>query len=168
MSFSTPTYGDGDYNSIFLIFIVVWFQNVWAPERNGSKTFYFQKSAIPCCNNFVTCSVKSCGRINACCECNMLGWSGDLQSRITIDYSKKPSSTVTTHCDKENQVFLTTNCNRLQGPFTSPQSLSISGSSGVALGETKRSQRFVLRHKVANTPLITPMVIDRACSSQLF
>ena len=51
----------------------------------------------------------------------------------TRDYSKKPSSMVTTRCGEEDQVFLTTNCDRLQGPFTSLHSLSVNESSGVAL-----------------------------------
>ena len=78
--------------------------------------------------------------------------SGFLRSGITRYYSKKPSSVVTTRCDEENQVFLTMDCDRLQGPFTSPHSLSVNGSSSVAPGETICSRRFIPRHKIANTP----------------
>ena len=78
--------------------------------------------------------------------------SGDLRSRITRYYSKKPSSRVTTRCDEEYQAFLTMDYDRLQGPFTSPHSLSVDGSGSVAPGETIRSRRFIPRHKVANTP----------------
>ena len=94
---------------------------------------------------------KSCGRINAHSECNS-GWSGDLRSGLTRDYSKKLSSKETTRFDEENQAFLTADCGRLQVPFTSPHSLSLNGSSGVAPGKTIRSRSMVLRHKVANTP----------------
>ena len=59
--------------------------------------------------------------------------SGDLQSWITRDYSKKPPSTVTTRCDEENQVFLTMDGDHLKGPFTSPHYLSVNGSSDVTL-----------------------------------
>ena len=58
-------------------------------------------------------------RINAHSECNA-GWSGDLRSGLTRDYSKKLSSKETNRFDEENQVFLTANCGRLQVPFTSP------------------------------------------------
>ena len=74
----------------------------------------------------------------------------------------------TTRFDEENQAFLTANCGRLQVPFTSPHSLSVNGSSGVAPGETIRSQSIVLRHKVANTPWITPMAITEYRSCTLF
>ena len=94
---------------------------------------------------------KSCGRINARCECNA-GQSGDLRSGITRDYSKKLSSMETTRFDKENQAFFTADCGRLRVPFTSPHSLSVNGSSGVAPGETIRSRSIVLQHKVPNTP----------------
>ena len=99
---------------------------------------------------------KSCRRINARCECNA-GRSGDLRSGLTRDYSKKLCSKETTLFDEENQAFLTADCGRLQVPFTSPHSLSVNGSSGVAPGKTIRSRSIVLRHKVANTPYITPM-----------
>ena len=46
---------------------------------------------------------------------------------------------------------------RLQVPFTSPHSLSVNESSSVAPGKTIRSRSMVLRHKVANTPYISPM-----------
>ena len=150
MSFSSPIYGD--YNGIFLMFIRVTLQNLWAPVRNRSGIFYFEKSAL-----FRTLQLprttlhKSCSRINAHSECNA-GWSGDLQPELTRDYSKKFSSKETTRFDEENQAFLTADCGRLQGPFTYPHSLSLNGSSGVAPGKTIRSRTMVLRHKVANTP----------------
>ena len=78
--------------------------------------------------------------------------SGFLRFGMTRYYSKKPSSKVITCCDEENQVFLTMDCDRLQGPFTSPHSLSVNGSSSVPPGETIRSRRFIPRHKIANTP----------------
>ena len=68
-------------------------------------------------------------------------------------------------------MFLTANCGRLQVLFTSPHSLSVNGSSGVAPGETIRSRSVVLRHKIANTPYIRQwpeLNIDLARSSQLF
>ena len=77
--------------------------------------------------------------------------SGDLRSGITRYCSKKPSSRVTTRCDEENQAFLTMDCDRLQGLFTSPHSLSVNGSSSVTPGETIRGRRFIPRHKIANT-----------------
>ena len=78
-----------------------------------------------------------------------------MQSGLTRDYSKKLFSKETTLFDLENQVLFTADCGRLQVPFTSPHSLFVNGSSGVAPGETIHS--IVLRHKVANTPYITPM-----------
>ena len=90
MLFSSPIYGD--HNSIFLIFIRVTLQNLWAPVRNRSGIFHFQKSAFfRTLQSLRTTLRKSCGRINARCECNA-GRSGDLRSGITRDYSKKPSS----------------------------------------------------------------------------
>ena len=44
MSFSSPIYGD--YNGIFLIFIRVTLQNLWAPVRNRSGIFNFEKNAV--------------------------------------------------------------------------------------------------------------------------
>ena len=44
MSFSSPIYGD--YNGIFLIFICVTLQNLWAPIRNRSGIFHFEKSVV--------------------------------------------------------------------------------------------------------------------------
>ena len=44
MSFSSPIYGD--YNGIFLIFIRVTLQNLWAPVSNRSGIFHFEKSAV--------------------------------------------------------------------------------------------------------------------------
>ena len=149
MSFSIPIYGD--YNGIFLFFIQVTLQNLWAPVCNRSKIFHFEKSVIfRTLQLLSTMLLKSCGRINACRECNA-GRSGDLRSGLTRNYSKKLSSMETTRFDEENQAFLTTDCGRLQVPFTSPYSLSVNGSSGVAPGETIRSRSIVLRHKVANT-----------------
>ena len=150
MSFSSPIYVD--YNGIFLIFIRVTLQNLWAPIRDRSGIFHFEKSAV-----FRTLQLprttlhKSCGRINAHSECNA-GWSGDLRSGLTRDYSKKLSRKETTRFDEENQAFSTADCGRLQIPFISPYSLSLNGSSGVAPGKTIRSRNMVLRHKVANTP----------------
>ena len=39
MSFSSPIYGD--YNGIFLIFIQVTLQNLWAPVCNRPEIFHF-------------------------------------------------------------------------------------------------------------------------------
>ena len=104
------------------------------------------------CNYSVPRSIShAVGRINACSECNA-GRSGDLRSGLTRDYSKKLSSKETTRFGEENQAYLTADCGRLQVQFTSPHSLSVNGSSGVAPGKTIRSQSMVLRHKVANTP----------------
>ena len=133
MSFSSPIYGD--FNGIFLIFIRVTLQNLWAPVRNRYGIFHFEKSAV-----FLTLQLlcttlyKSCGRINARSECNA-GRSGDLRSGLTRDYSTKLSSKETTHFDEENQAFLTADCGRLQVSFTSPHSLAVNGSSGVASGK---------------------------------
>ena len=69
----------------------------------------------------------------------VLDQSGDLRSGIARYYSKKPSSKVSTRCDKGNQAFLTMDCDSLQGPFTYPHSLSVNGSSSVAPGETIHS-----------------------------
>ena len=150
MSFSRPIYGD--YNGIFLIFIRVTLQNLWAPVRNRSGIFHFEKSAVFRMLQLPRTTLhKSCGSINALSECNA-GWSGDLRSRLTTDYFKKLSSKETTRFDEENQAFLTADCGRLQVPFTSPHSLSLNGSSGVAPAKTIRSRSMVLRHKVANTP----------------
>ena len=149
MSFSSPIYGD--YNGIFLIFIRVTLQYLWAPIRNHSKIFHFKKSAV-----FLTLQLlrttlrKSCGRINTRCKCNA-GRLGDLRSGITRDYSKKLSSKETTRFDEENQAFLTADCGLLQVAFTSLHSLSVNGSSDVAPGETICSRSIALRHKVANT-----------------
>ena len=142
MSFSSPIYAD--YNGIFLIFIRVTLQNLWTPVRNRSGIFHFEKSAVFRTLQLLrTAPHKSC-RINARCECNA-GRSGDLRSGLARDYSKKLSSKETTRFDEENQAFLTANCGRLQVPFTSPHSLSVNGSSGVAPGKTIRSRSIVLR-----------------------
>ena len=155
MSFSSPIYGD--YNGIFLIFIRVTLQNLWAPVRNRSGIFHFEKSAVFRIPQLIrTMLHKSCGRINARSEYNA-GRSGNLRTGLTRDNSKKLSSKETTHFDEENQAFLTADCGRLQVPFTSPHSLSVNESSSVAPGKTIRSRSMVLQHKVANTPYISPM-----------
>ena len=82
----------------------------------------------------------------------LAGQSGDLQSGLTRDYSKKLSSKETTRFDEENQAFLTADCGCLQVPFKHPHSLFVNESSGVAPGKTIRSRSMVLWHKVANTP----------------
>ena len=61
--------------------------------------------------------------------------SGDLRSERARAYPKKPSSMVTTRSDKKNQAFLTMDCDRLQGPFTSSHSLSVNISSDSAPGK---------------------------------
>ena len=68
-----------------------------------------------------------------------LDWSGDLRSEITRYHSKKPPSRVTTRCDEWNQTFLEIDCDRLQGPFTSPHSLSVNGNRSIALGKIMQS-----------------------------
>ena len=133
MSFSSPIYGD--YNGIFLIFIRVTLQNLWAPVRNRSGIFHFEKSAVFRMLQLIhTMLHNSCGRINARSEYNA-GRSGNLRTALTRDYSKKLSSKETTHFDEENQAFLTADCGRLQGPFTSLHSLSVNESSSVAPGK---------------------------------
>ena len=113
MSFSSPIYGD--YNGIFLIFIRVTLQNLWAPVRNRSGIFHFEKSAV-----FLTLQLprtmlhKSCGHINAHSECNA-GRSGDLRSGLTRDYSKRLSSKETTCFDDEKSSVLDSGLR----PFTS-------------------------------------------------
>ena len=132
----------GDYNGIFLIFIrVITLQKFWMPVRNRSGIFHFEKCAV-----FHTLQLLRTTLHNARSECN--GRSGDLRSGLTRDYSKKLSSKETTRFDQENQAFLTADCGRLQVPFTSPHSLSLNGSSGVAPGKTICSRSMVLRHKV--------------------
>ena len=42
-----------------------------------------------------------------------LDWSGDSTSGKTKYYSNKPSSMVTTYCDKEIKMFLATHCGHL-------------------------------------------------------
>ena len=94
-------------NCIFLIFIRVTIQNLWAPIRNRSEIFHFEKSAVfRTLQLLLTTLRKSCGRINARCECNA-GRSGDLRSGLTRNYSKKLSSMETTRFYEENQAFLT-------------------------------------------------------------
>ena len=62
--------------------------------------------------------------------------SGDLRFGRTRVYSVRPSSMVTTRCDAENQVFLAIHCDHFRGPFISPHSLFVNGSSSIAPGET--------------------------------
>ena len=108
-----------------------------------SGNFHFEKSAVFHTLRLLhTAPHKSCRRINARCECNA-GRSGDLRSGLTRDYSKKLSSKETTRFDEENQAFLTADCGCLQVPFTSPHSLSVNGSSGIAPGKTIRSHSIV-------------------------
>ena len=125
------------------------------PVRNRSRIFHFEKSEVSRKVWFSpvprTAPHKSFGPINVHSECNA-GWSGDLRSGLTKDYSKKLSNKETTRFDEENKALLTADCGRLQVPFTPPHSLSLNGSSGVAPGKTIRSRSMVLRHKVANTP----------------
>ena len=90
MSFSSPIYAD--YNSIFLIFIRVTLQNLWAPVRNRSEIFHFEKSAV-----FLTLQLLRTP-LRKSCECNA-GRAGDLRFRLTRDYSKKLSSMETTRFD---------------------------------------------------------------------
>ena len=138
-------------NGIFLIFIRVTLQNVWVPARNCSEIFISRKVRFFRTLRLLRTTLrKSCGRINARCECNA-GRSGDLRSGLTRDYSKRLSSMEPTRFDEENQAFLTTDCSCLQVAFTSLHSLSVNGSSAFAPGETIRSRSVVLRHKVANT-----------------
>ena len=139
----------------FLFLFELRFKTYGRPNRSG--IFHFEKSAVFHMLQLIrTVLHKSCGRINARSEYNA-GWSGNLRTRLTRDYSKKLSSKETTHFDEENQAFLTADCGRLQGPFTSPHSLSVNESSSVAPGKPIRSRSMVLRHKVANTPYISPM-----------
>ena len=64
----------------------------------------------------------------------------------------KPSSMVKTHCDADNQMFLATHSDFLRGTFIALHFLSVNRSSNISSGETIRSRRFVLLHKLANTP----------------
>ena len=146
MSFSSPIYGD--YNGIFLIFIRVTLQNLWAPYVIVPEFFISRKVWFSLrCNYSVLHSLNHDDRS----ECNA-GRSGDLRSGLTRDYSTKLSSKETTRFDEENQAFLTADCGHLQVPFTFPHSLSVNESSGVAPGKTIRSRSVVVRHKVPNTP----------------
>ena len=73
------------------------------------------------CNYSIPCSVNHAVVLTHVTNAT-LDRSGDLRSGITRNYSKKLSSRVTTHFDDENQAFLTTDYDRLQGPLTSPHS----------------------------------------------
>ena len=131
------------YNSIFLIFVPFTHKKLSVPERNCLEMFHFKKSisrfSVHCIKFYSVPHLVLTHAANA-----TLDWSGDLRSWRTRDYSKKPSSMVTTRCDEKNQAFLTMDCDCLQIPFTSPHSLSINESSGT-------SRRFVLRHMVADS-----------------
>ena len=111
-----------------------------------------------CCNYSVTRSVNHAVVLTHAVNA-MLDRLGDLRSGIPRHYSKKPSRTVTTRCDEENQAFLTMDCDSLH-------SLSVNGSNSVVLGETICSRRFALRHKTANTSHITPLPVTeyRSCA----
>ena len=149
MSFSSPIYVD--YNSIFPIFQLT-FQNYEYLNIIVTKFFILRKVRFSVrCNYSVPRSVNHAVVLTHTANA-ALDRSGDLRFGITRYYSKKPSSRVTTCCDKENQAFLTMDCDGLQGPFTSPHSLFENGSSNVAPGETIRSRRFIPWHKIANTP----------------
>ena len=128
-------------------------KKLWAPERNFSEILHLKKkhNFMYAANTPCHAPYKSCDHITVRCEHNA-DCSGDLRPGRTTVYSKKPSSMATTRSDVENQVFLATHCDCLQGQFLSPHSLSVNGSSSIAPGETIRSRHFVLRHKVANTP----------------
>ena len=106
--------------TIFFIFLFeLRFKTYGRPYVIVPKFFISRKVRFSALQILSTTLHKSCVRINACCECND-GWSGDLRSGITRDYSKKLSSMETTHFDEENQAFLTADCGHLQVPFTSP------------------------------------------------
>ena len=130
-------------------------KKLWVPGPNCSEILHFklrEKCDFPYihCNYSAPCSVNHAIVLRHTTNA-ALDRSGDLRSGITRYYSKKPFSRVTTRFDEENQVSLTMDCDRLQGPFTSPHSLSVNRSSSVAPGETIRSRRFIPRN-IANTP----------------
>ena len=106
---------------------------------NCSEIFNFEKSVIfsiiKHCNYSAPCSVNHANVLTHTTNA-ALDRSGDLRSGITRYYSKKPFSRITTCFDEENQAFLTMDCDRLQGPFTSPHSLSVNRNSSVAPRET--------------------------------
>ena len=91
--------------------------------------------------------------ITVSCE-RSAGWVRIISLRENYSLLRQASSMVTTRCDAENLLFLATHCDRLRSSFIYPHSLYINGSNRVAPGETIRCPRFVLRHKVANTPSI--------------
>ena len=78
MLFSSPIYSD--YNGIFLIFIGVTLQNLWAPVRNRSGIFHFEKSAV-----FRTLQLLRTAPLKSC----NAGRSGDLLSGLTRDYTPR-------------------------------------------------------------------------------
>ena len=129
------------------------FKNYGCPNVTVPNFFFSRKVRFSVhCNVSAPRSVNHATVVLTHAANAALDRSGFLRSGITRYYSKKPCRKVTTRCDEENRVSLTMDCDRLQGPFTSPHSLSVNGSSGVALGETIRSRRFTQRHKIANTP----------------
>ena len=119
--------------------------NVTVPKYFVSKKTRF----YVCCNYSVPRSVNPTVVLMYAAN-TALDRSGDLRSGKTTVYSKKPSSIVITRYDEDNQMFLVTHCDCLQGLFISPHSLSVNGSRSIVPGETIRSLRFVLRLEVAN------------------
>ena len=84
-----------------------------------------------------------------------------LRENYSLYILRQASSMVTTRCYAENLLFLATHCDRLRSSFIYPHSLYINGSNRVAPGETIRCPRFVLRHKVTNTPYITSIALTQ-------
>ena len=148
-----------------ILIIRVTLQKLWTPEHDRSEIFNFQKSVrLRTLQLLRTTLRKPCSRINVRCEqswiCPGICDLGELET------TEKPSSMVTTRYDEENPVFLAMYCDCLRVPFIFPHSLSVNGSSGIAPRETIRSRHFVLRHKVASTPYITPRALTeyRSCA----
>ena len=109
------------------------------PEHNRSDIFISRKVRFSVhCNYSVTRSVNHAVVLTHAATAALDGQEFCHPGKPRY-YSKKHSSRITTRCDEENQAFLTTNCDRLQGLFTSPHFLSVNGSSDDALGETIRS-----------------------------
>ena len=137
---------------IFLFLFNLRFKNYGCPNVTVPKFLISRKVRFSVhCNHSVPRSVNHAVVLTHTTNA-ALDQSGDLRSGITRYYSKKPSSRVPTRCDEENQAFLAMDCDRLQGLFTSPHSLSVNGSSSVTPGKTIHSRRFIPRHKIANTP----------------
>ena len=136
---------------ITVFFFDLQFKNYGCPNVTVPKIFISRKVRFSVhCNYSAPRSVNHAIVLTHTTNA-VLDRSGDLRSGITRYYSKKPSSRVTTRCDEKNRAFLTMDCDCLQGPFTSPHSLSVNGSSSVTPGETIRSRCFIPRHKIANT-----------------